>query len=279
MKKLSVLLMLVLFQPTFNFLFAQNDVHFDKVLVLAIKGKIFFENKILQSGDTVKFNVAKEAKVQLKFSSTKDWIKVMDFKNKNVHHFYQQKKNTCINCLGTRGNSTALGGSISLAEYFGRKTIFLFEDDTLNFWKPNRITSKNSIAIFQINYNGSKYDRIVGNYDTIIISFDRLFGFDEFKNTGWPSFLTDSIRLIYQNIGTNKQTIPNLPSFNVVFFKDAFSFLKNIGLSSDEIFIELKENFVELESIVIRQNLNSYAEAEQWLKLKIMEYDNNTVPE
>lgn len=252
-----------------SILFSQEQLIISKSVVLTLKGKVLMNNKTIHHGDTIYFNEKKEAKLQFEFSNSDDWIKVLELKNKKVHHFYQQKKYACKNCLGTRGFSSSLGGTISLEEYIGKRTIFLFETDTLNFYKPNRMSSKVYAAVFIIYKDGMETRKIVGNFDTIIISRHNLFGSIETIQSKWPSFQTDSIKLVYMNLASNQLMVPKLPAFNVFFFEDAICFLKNIGLTDEEIFIELKDNYIDFEAITNKQNFPSYTQSEEWLRRKI----------
>lgn len=246
--------------------YAQEVIPKGIVEVIAVKGEVVFNRSKLKKGDKIEFKPNVGVMNQLIFSSATDWIKVMEINSRKVHHYYKQKKYACPNCLFTRRVYFDNTARIGLFDYFNRKLIFLFEPDTIILLRKDINSNPNNIAVFQISIDGKIYNRIVGGFDTIIMSHDRLFGFADDEKILWPSFQTDSIRLIYYDRDTHIQAIPELPYFHVKFIEDAVNFFLNMKMDSEEIYMELIENFVDVKNLMVKKGFDDQEVTKKWIK-------------
>lgn len=270
MRKMYLLtIMLMTYAASFSGIYAQQETPDGKVEVIAVKGKVVFDGSTLMKGDTIQFNSETKVMDQFVFSSTSDWIKVMEINSRKVYHFYKQKKYACGNCLFTRGLEPDNEAMVYLLRYFSLKPVFLFENDTIIYSRQKNLNDINSIAVFKIAINGKIYYRKAGNYDTIILSRDRLFGFVNEGEISWPSFQADSIRLFYYDKVTHKETIPELPAFQVMFVEDVVGFFLNMGMNSEEIYYELMENYIAMRYLVPEKGRGNTELAKEWVKAYI----------
>lgn len=265
-KRFLFIVLIIILTISITRIYSQQVSPSGTVKVLAVKGSVVCNGEKLKKGDKFEFKSNVDAMNQLGFSNTSDWIKVVEMKTKKVHQYYKQKKYTCTNCLFTRGMFSNNTSKIDLHEYFSGEPIILPGLDTIILRTNNINKNSDNIAIFQIIIKGKTFDRVVGNSDTIMISRDCLFGFADEEKILWPSFQTDSIKLIYYNRATHEQFIPNLPYFQVRFIDDAVHFFLNMKMDSDEIYNELIENYIDLKYLAINKGFSNLKDTSNWLK-------------
>jgi len=247
-------------------IYAQEVTPKGKVEVFAVKGSIVFNGSKLKIGDRIKFQPNVSAVNQLIFSTALDWIKVREINSRKVYHYYKQKKYACHNCLFTREIFLKFDSRVDPSDYFKRKFIFLFESDTILLLQGSIDFNTNNTSIFQITINEKIYNSVVGSQDTIILSHDNLFGFANEEKILWPSFQTDSIRLSYYDKITHIQTVPAVPYFHIKFIEDAIPFFHNMEMSSEEIYNELIENYIDLKYLTARKGFDNLEATKKWIR-------------
>ena len=275
MRRFLSLVVIIVFAASTIRIYPQQTAPKGKLEVIAVKGSIVFKGSELKRGDRIKFNPDKSVMDQLIFSKETDWIKLMEIDSKKLSTYYKQKKYSCTNCLFTRGVFPVFELRVDPYDYFSRKLIFLFDADTILLLNSSINFNPNNVSAFQILINNKIYNRVVGSYDTIILSHDNLFGFAREEQILWPSFQTDSISLLYIDNLTDIKTSPAVPYFHIKFIEDAIPFFKNMEMSTEEIYNELIENYIDLKYLTARKGFKNPEETKKWIRAYIEAYLNN----
>ena len=254
-----------------NIAMSQSIHNSDSCKVLALKGDIFFEGHSLKKNEFIRFK-KNDPISQLNFGSLSDWLKALDLSEKKIYNFYPQKRNQCQGCLGTKSSRSIINNEIDLLRYFNQRYIYLINPDTLICNNLSSGWDTSIVPIFQLYIKGRKYNRIMGNKDTIIISQKNLLKASKLENKYQNTFLVDSIKFFYYKTSRPEQQILlDIPSFCIYFLDDAIIFLKGMGLTNDEIVQEICENYIEL---IKQHTLKNTKDARFWLK-NIIQNQNN----
>lgn len=250
--------------------YAQTNDPKGKMKVVAVKGNVYFNTKLLAKNDIFEFAQGIRVIQQLKFSSPADWIKLMAVDSKKIFNYYHQKKLDFTGFLGTKDGGTYINNDIDLLKYFERRCIFLYEPDTLICHGVTIKTNNEIVPVFQVISNNEVNNVVVGCNDTIIISHDNLFHFLKGDQYLIASFLTDSIRLIYYKItNPQKQIIPVLPYFKIIFIEDVVQYLKTMELKEDEIYIEIVSTYLNHPDTLKKDYSEHLKKVDTLLKKKI----------
>lgn len=254
---------------------SQGVSYFGRFKVVAVKGNVSFNSKQLALNDVFEITKVSDLTQSLRFSSAYDWVKARNTETNEVKSFYVKQPQECIGCMGTRG-ANEINSDIELINYFS-KPILVFDADTLVLNKTSFRTNENIIAmwVFEIpEISDTPFYTYAGKNDTLFISHEMMFREINQDSLLYPSFYLKNIRLAIHNINT-KDTIffTDIQNINIYFFPDIVKYLYRMGLTEDEVFQEIINDYIDVQTILDKNtHLNSGDEARTWLKEKILLY-------